>query len=63
MGNKQERERCTCVFDINGDGLAMVLFQMLTLSYVPITVVVHKDVPPGLLSHFIFHLLNDEQRN
>jgi hypothetical protein len=48
MDKEQEREWCTCVFDINGDGLAMVLLQMLTASHFPVAIVVHKDVPLGL---------------
>jgi hypothetical protein len=45
MDKKQEREWCMDVFDIQGDGHAMVLFQRSRCAK---TIIVHKDVLLGL---------------
>jgi hypothetical protein len=47
VDKKQVREWCAYVFNIKGNGLAMVLFQIWSLA---ITIIVHEDVPLGLVS-------------
>lgn len=47
MCKKEERERCTNIFDIKAGGLAVKRFQILSHA---ITVVVHKNVLLGLVS-------------
>jgi hypothetical protein len=47
LDKKQEWEWCVHVLNIKSDGLAMVLFQMCAAA---ITIIVHKDVPLGLVS-------------